>query len=99
MNFTKGTGTLTVTAPPNAKVAPPGYYMLFLVDANGVPSVATFVQLALHPSNQPPVATITSPSPSTVNIQAGQSVTFAGSASDPDGSIAAYHWVFPGGSP
>ena len=40
MNFTAGSGTLTVTAPPNAKIAPPGYYMLFLLNGAGVPSVA-----------------------------------------------------------
>ena len=36
---------LKVTAPPNANIAPPGYYMLFLVNKNGVPSVASFVQI------------------------------------------------------
>lgn len=36
-------GTLTATAPPDANVAPPGYYMLFALDAGGVPSVADFV--------------------------------------------------------
>jgi hypothetical protein len=43
--FTSGTGTLTVTAPPNGYIAPPGYYMLFLVSNTGVPSVATFIQI------------------------------------------------------
>ena len=43
MSFTAGSGTLTVTAPPNGKIAPPGYYMLFLMNSNGVPSVASFV--------------------------------------------------------
>lgn len=38
-------GGLTVTAPVNAIAAPPGYYMLFLVNSSGVPSVATFVQI------------------------------------------------------
>jgi hypothetical protein len=37
--------TVSAEAPPNANVAPPGYYMLFLVTAQGVPSLATFVQL------------------------------------------------------
>jgi hypothetical protein len=38
--------TATVTAPANLNVAPPGYYMLFLVDQHNVPSNATghFVQ-------------------------------------------------------
>jgi hypothetical protein len=36
-------GTLTVTAPANANLAPPGNYMLFILDANGIPSVAATV--------------------------------------------------------
>ncbi|HYE90108.1 MAG TPA: Ig-like domain-containing protein, partial [Terriglobales bacterium] len=97
--FTKGTGTLTVTAPSSANGAPPGYYMVFLINASGVPSVAKFVHLSATPTNQPPTATITNPSTSTVSIAAGQPVTFAGTAADPDGTIALYQWNFPGGSP
>jgi hypothetical protein len=40
-----GTNTLTLKAPLNANVAPPGYYMLFLVSNQGVPSVAKFIKL------------------------------------------------------
>jgi hypothetical protein len=43
--FTQTTGGLTITAPANGNQAPPGYYMLFLVNSNGVPSIAPFVQL------------------------------------------------------
>ena len=96
--FTKGSGTLSVTAPTTQGAAPPGYYMLFLLDTNGVPSVAKFVQLMPNPTNQPPTATITAPA-SSVTISAGQSVTFASTASAPDGSVALYSWNFPGGSP
>jgi hypothetical protein len=99
MQFTKGSGSLSVTSPPSAPIAPPGYYMLFVLDQNGVPSVAKVIRLSENPTNQPPVATITNPSSGTVSIQTGQSVTFAGSASDPDGSVTAYQWLFPGGSP
>ncbi|HEX6852177.1 MAG TPA: galactose oxidase-like domain-containing protein [Candidatus Polarisedimenticolaceae bacterium] len=38
-------GNLSVVAPTNRNVAPPGYYMLFLLNASGVPSEAWFVQL------------------------------------------------------
>ncbi|MER5640304.1 galactose oxidase early set domain-containing protein [Kitasatospora sp. NPDC002227] len=38
--------SLTLTAPLNPAAAPPGYYMLFLLNAQGVPSVAKFVQIA-----------------------------------------------------
>ena len=37
--------SLSVQAPANANVAPPGYYMLFIVNTNGVPSIAPFVKL------------------------------------------------------
>jgi galactose oxidase len=38
-----GSTTLSVTGPKNANVAPPGPYMLFLVNAKGVPSKAKMV--------------------------------------------------------
>ena len=43
--FTPGAGVLDITAPASANLAPPGFYMLFLVDANGVPSVGSVLQL------------------------------------------------------
>jgi len=45
LSFTTGGGILTALSPPNGNVAPPGYYMLFLMNQSGVPSVASFVQL------------------------------------------------------
>jgi hypothetical protein len=39
-------GDLTVRLPPNNKVAPPGAYMLFLVDGAGVPSGARMIKLS-----------------------------------------------------
>ncbi len=45
LSFTAQSGSLTVTGPPNGNIAPPGYYMLFLLNSSGVPSVATFVQM------------------------------------------------------
>ncbi|WP_426733448.1 galactose oxidase-like domain-containing protein [Myxococcus faecalis] len=36
--FTRTSGALTVTAPPNRNLAPPGYYQLFIVNDAGVPS-------------------------------------------------------------
>jgi hypothetical protein len=38
-------GGIQAIAPPTANVAPPGPYMLFLLNAQGVPSVARFVQV------------------------------------------------------
>jgi hypothetical protein len=39
-------GKLTVKLPPNAKIAPPGAYMLFLVDGAGVPSQAHMIKVS-----------------------------------------------------
>ena len=36
---------LTATAPANANLAPPGYYLLFLIDSNGVPSVGRIIRI------------------------------------------------------
>ena len=44
---------IDVKAPPTSSVAPPGYYMLFLLNAQGVPSVANWVRLDPSSPNQP----------------------------------------------
>ncbi len=98
VNFTAGSGVLNVTAPPDSNIAPPGYYMLFILNSSGIPSLAQFIQLTPAPADQPPTGTITSPA-SDVTITAGQSVSFAGSGTDPDGTVTAYSWSFPGGNP
>ncbi|KAM7206112.1 hypothetical protein V8F20_002894 [Naviculisporaceae sp. PSN 640] len=38
--------TLSVQAPGNANLAPPGHYMLFVVDRRGVPSVAKIMRIS-----------------------------------------------------
>ncbi len=43
--FTVAAGALTVTSPPDGNVAPPGWYMLFIVNGGRVPSVARWVRL------------------------------------------------------
>jgi hypothetical protein len=45
LSFTQASGGLTVTTPVDANLAPPGFYMLFIVNTAGVPSIAPFVQL------------------------------------------------------
>ena len=44
LTFSQTTGGLNVTAPPSANLAPPGFYMLFLL-MGGVPSVAAIIQV------------------------------------------------------
>ena len=45
VNFTVTAGGLNITAPANGNLAPPGPYMLFIVNSNGVPSVASWVNV------------------------------------------------------
>ena len=40
-----GASSVLVNAPASANLAPPGHYMLFLIDANGVPSVARIIRI------------------------------------------------------
>jgi hypothetical protein len=47
-------GTLTATAPAAPELAPPTYYMLFVLNDQGVPSVAKFVRLKLGRASAPP---------------------------------------------
>lgn len=45
LTFSKGSGAVAVTLPSSRNTAPPGPYMLFLVNANGVPSIGRIVIL------------------------------------------------------
>jgi len=46
LNFAVSGTTIGIAAPPNANIAPPGPYLLFVVDKNGVPSVGQVVMVA-----------------------------------------------------
>ncbi len=48
LSFTAGNGTLNVTMPSSAADAPPGHYMLFILNSQGTPSIAPIIGL-----NQP----------------------------------------------
>ncbi|MCK8677502.1 kelch motif-containing protein [Streptomyces lichenis] len=45
LTLTRGPGTLTVRAPKDPTLVPPGWYMLFAVDKQGRPSVAKWVKV------------------------------------------------------
>ena len=53
-NTVAGTG-IDVVSPPNARVAPPGYYMLFLLNGQGVPSVSSWIRLDPSAPDRPPI--------------------------------------------
>jgi Domain of unknown function (DUF1929)/Glyoxal oxidase N-terminus/PKD domain len=98
LTFTVGSGVLTVTGPPTQNIAPPGYYMLFLVNNAGVPSIANFVQVLSSPTDQPPKGTITSPA-NNLTVSTNQAVNFAGTATNGGGTVASTQWIFPEGTP
>ena len=56
LSVTAGSGSVTISGPPNANVAPPGRYMVFLVDDNGVPSTGQIVTIDAATDTQAPTA-------------------------------------------
>ncbi len=57
LNFTQTPGGLTVQLPPNGNTAPPGSYMLFIVNGAGVPSIASMMRFpAPYEDTVPPTA-------------------------------------------
>ncbi len=47
LSITNDTGSqLTLSIPANSNMVPPGYYMLFLLDNSGAPSVAEFIRIS-----------------------------------------------------
>jgi titin len=53
LSFTAGNGSLNVTMPSSAANAPPGHYMLFILNSSGTPSIASII--GLNPSTTPVV--------------------------------------------
>jgi hypothetical protein len=56
--------TCTITAPPNAHVCPPGWFQMFALNSNGVPSLAQWIRVGGDPArigNWPQVDDFTLP--------------------------------------
>jgi hypothetical protein len=71
LSFTAGSSALTVTSPPNSNIAPPGYYMLFLLNQAGVPSTASFVRVTPTPPDFYVAAT-----PSSQSVTSGNGTSY-----------------------
>jgi hypothetical protein len=56
LSATPGTGQVSISGPQNANVAPPGWYMVFLIDNNGVPSYGQIVRVNAATDTQAPTA-------------------------------------------
>jgi hypothetical protein len=72
LSFTHVSGGLHVTAPSDPGNAAPGFYMLFILNGSGVPSVASMVQVTAA------APTVTSVGPSSGSTNGGTSVTISG---------------------
>ncbi|MDH4390828.1 MAG: RICIN domain-containing protein [Aquabacterium sp.] len=78
LTFTRAGDTLSANLPASANLAPPGYYMVFVIDANGVPSRGTIIALGnmARPSIQgvsgPPAGAVAcAPEGGVCNLPAG----------------------------
>jgi hypothetical protein len=45
LSFSRSANGVDITAPANANLAPPGHYLLFILNRNGVPSEGTIVRV------------------------------------------------------
>ena len=69
LSFTQTSGGINVTAPANANLATPGYYMLFIVNSSGVPSVASWIHLPAGGGASPTsLAGVTPPTLTTLSL-------------------------------
>ncbi|MCI0676981.1 MAG: DUF1929 domain-containing protein, partial [Phycisphaerales bacterium] len=50
LDFVAQGGSLIATAPPTPNLAPPGYYLLFILNADDVPSKAAIVRVGTEPT-------------------------------------------------
>ena len=106
LNVAQGDGCVSVTAPTGPNAAPPGYYMLFLLNDQGVPSEAKFVKLV---PNGPLGGCTGGPPPDTtapnVNLFAPQAGPVTGTidvkatASDDRGVVGVQFRVAPAAAP
>lgn len=87
LSFTTGGNALTIVGPANANLAPPGYYMLFIVNTAGVPSVAAFVHFPARSADSQPPTT-----PGNLAAQGGiGNATLTWTASTDNTGVAVYN--------
>ena len=95
LSFTATSTGLNVTMPANANIAPPGYYMLFILNGSGVPSVASIIQVS---ATAAAVGTVTGKVTNTAGAPiSGASVSSGGNGAI-TGSDGGYTLQVPGGT-
>ena len=93
LSFTRGGTAVNATSPANANIAPPGFYMLLIIDQQGVPSTAKMLRIG--GTNRPPTAVATG---TPTKGSAPLTVAFDGTgSSDPDpGDTLTFSWDLDG---
>ncbi len=89
LGFNASGSRLAVQAPTRAADAPPGFYMLFVLDATGVPSQAKMVRVNVAPVANPEI-TPTLVQPADQSGPVGVAAAVALQASDPNGDVLGY---------
>ena len=80
LSFTAGSGSIVAQTPANRNIAPPGVYMLFVIDSSGVPSVAKMVRIE-QSSIAPPAPTINDTDPGSPSKDNAPEVSGVGAVS------------------
>lgn len=95
LSFTTTSTGLNVTMPANANLATPGYYMLFILNGSGVPSVGSTIQIS---ATAAAVGTVTGKVTNTAGAPiSGASVSSGGNGAV-TGSDGGYTLQLPGGT-
>ena len=88
LEFTVDGGTVSATSPADPNLAPPGWYMLFIVNSSGVPSVASWVHVVNGrmdgPTCTPSAPTVTATPTQGPPVQAGTTVAYTVSVKNND---------------
>ena len=92
--FTASSGTLFVQAPSSVNEAPPGYYLLFVIDSKGVPSIGRIVRVPITGSDTQAPTVPTGLSASAVT---SSSITLSWSASTDNVGVTGYE-IFRSGT-
>ena len=84
LSFTAETGGVNVTFPSSANISPPGYYMLFLLNSAGVPSVAKIIKIGASAGPSPGSISGKVTDASTASAIVGATVSYSGGSATTD---------------
>lgn len=68
LSYTNTDDGIKVQLPQNANTAPPGFYMLFVLDAEGTPSEAQIIKMGNEPGGEPPPPVVVDPDPADTDV-------------------------------